>query len=262
MMKNLGLERPLAFIDVETTGLKPSSDRVIELSILKIHPDGNREYKSHRINPEVPIPAEVTAIHGITDADVIHEPKFLQYAKSIRDFLDGCDIAGFNVIKFDLPFLEAEFKRAGMEFSRKNRQLVDVQVLYHLLEPRDLNAAHVKYCGIEMEINHTAEGDATAAAEILDGQLEMHPELPRNVSDLCALCYTVPENYVDLDGKFIWSNGEVVCNFGKKHNGRRLKDIAAEDPDYLHWIAREDFTPEVKEMVSKALLGEFPKLAS
>jgi DNA polymerase-3 subunit epsilon len=259
VLNNLTLERPLAFIDVETTGLRPSSDRIVELSILKIHADGSREYKSHRVNPEIPIPADVIAIHGITDADVAYEPKFQQYAKSIRDFLDGCDIAGFNVIKFDLPFLEAEFKRAGIEFSRKNRHLVDVQVLYHLLEPRDLNAAHLKYCGREMEINHTAEGDATASAEILDGQLEIHPELPRNVSGLCAMCYMGSENYVDPDGKFVWSDGEVVCNFGKKHNGRRLKDIAAEDPDYLQWIAREDFTPEVKEMVSKALLGEFPK---
>ena len=145
MLKNLSLERPLAFIDVETTGLKPSSDRIVELSILKIHPDGKREHKSHRVNPEIPIPAEVAAIHSITDADVIHEPTFLQYAKSIRDFLDDCDIAGFNVIKFDLPFLEAEFKRAGVNFSRQNRQLVDSQVLFHLLEPRDLKRAYLKY---------------------------------------------------------------------------------------------------------------------
>jgi DNA polymerase-3 subunit epsilon len=260
MLKNLSLERPLAFIDVETTGLKPSSDRIVELSILKIHPDGNRQYKSHRINPEISIPADVITIHGITDDDVIHEPKFLQYAKSIRDFLDGCDIAGFNVIKFDLPFLEAEFKRAGVDFSRQNRELVDSQVLYHLMEPRDLKTAYLKYCGREMEITHTAEGDATAAAEILDRQLEVHPELPRNVPDLCAMCHTVPENYVDPDGKFIWLDGEVVCNFGKKHNGWSLKDIVAEDPDYLQWIAKADFTSEVKELVSKALFGEFPKL--
>jgi len=258
MLKNLSLERPLAFIDVETTGLKPSSDRIVELSILKIHPDGNREYKSHRVNPEIPIPAEVTAIHGITDADVTHEPTFLQYAKSIKDFLDDCDIAGFNVIKFDLPFLEAEFKRAGVNFSRQNRQLVDSQVLYHLLEPRDLKSAYIKYCGKEMDTIHTAEGDATAAAEILDKQLEIHSELPRNVADLCAICYRVPDNYVDPDGKFIWSDGEVICNFGKKHNGWKLKDIAVEAPDYLQWIATSDFTPEVKELVGKALHGEFP----
>lgn len=260
MLKNLRLERPLAFIDVETTGLKPSSDRIVELSILKIQPDGSREYKSHRINPEIPIPANATAIHGITDADLVQEPKFNQYAKGIRDFLDECDIAGFNVIKFDLPFLEAEFKRAGVEFSRQGRQLIDSQVLYHLLEPRDLRAAYFRYCGKELEASHTAEGDATAAAEILDGQLEKHPELPKHVEGLCALCYTIPDNYVDHDGKFIWSGNGVVCNFGKKHNGRTLRDIVIDDPDYLQWITRADFTPEVKEMVTKALSGEFPSM--
>ena len=260
MLKNLTLERPLAFIDVETTGLRPASDRIIELSILKIYPDGKREYKSHRFNPEVPIPAETTVIHGITDADVAGEPKFSQYANSIRDFLDGCDIAGFNVIRFDLPFLEIEFRRAHVEFSRKDRQLVDSQILFHKMEPRDLNAAYLKYCGEEMEITHTAEGDATAAAGILDGQLEKHPDLPRDVKGLCAMCYTIPKDYVDTDGKFIWLHGEVVCNFGKKHNGRKLKDIAAKDPDYLRWIIGDDFTTEVKDIVGKALLGEFPKL--
>lgn len=260
MLEDLALERPLAFIDVETTGLKPSVDRVIELSILKIHPDGNREYKSHRINPEIPIPADATDIHGITDADIRSEPTFRHYAKSIRDFLEGCDIAGFNVIKFDLPFLEAEFKRAGVGFSRMDRQLIDAQVLFHLMEPRDLRAAYLKYCGRKMEIEHTAEGDATAAAEILDGQLAKHPELPRNVAALCTMCYTVQENYIDPDGKFVWSDGEIICNFGKKHNGRRLKDIVTEGPSYLQWIVGADFTPEVKELVGKALLGEFPEL--
>jgi DNA polymerase-3 subunit epsilon len=259
MLKNLKLERPLAFVDVETTGLRPASHRIVELSILKIHPDGKREYKSHRLDPEVPIPVDATAIHGITDADVAGEPKFSQYAKSIRDFLDGCDIAGFNVIRFDLPFLEAEFKRAGVEFSRKERQLVDSQIIFHKLEPRDLAAAHVKYCGEEMETTHTAEGDATAAAKILDGQLEKHPGLPKGVRGLCAICYTTPENYVDTDGKFVWLDGEVVCNFGK-NTGRRLKDLVEQDPDYLRWIIGKDFTTEVKEMVGKALSGEFPNL--
>jgi DNA polymerase-3 subunit epsilon len=258
MLKNIVLERPLAFIDVETTGLKPGVDRIIELSILKIYPNGDREYKSHRINPEIPIPPSVIDIHGITDADVANEPKFRQYAKSIKDFIDGCDMAGFNIVRFDLPFLEAEFKRAGVEFSRGSRQFIDVQVLYHLLEPRDLNAAYLKYCGKEMERSHTAEGDATAAAEILDGQLEMHSELPRKVVDLCAICCSVRDDYVDPDGKFIWSEGEVVCNFGKKHNGRSLRDIASEDPSYLQWMVGADFAPEVKELVSNALCGEFP----
>ena len=258
-MKNLQLDRPIAFIDVETTGLSPYSDRIVELSILKIHPDGTEKYQSHRINPEIPIPAEVTAIHGITDADVAGEPVFRQYARSIRDFLDDCDIAGFNVIRFDLPLLEAEFRRAGVEFSRQGRHLIDSQVIYHQRDPRDLRTAYLKYCGKEMETAHSAEEDAKATAEILDGQLEMHQDLPRDVPELSALCYEVDENSIDAEGKFIWSEGEAVCNFGKKHKGRKLKDISIEDPGYLEWIASADFSPEVKEIASKALNGEFPE---
>lgn len=258
-MKHLKLDRPIAFIDVETTGLSPYSDRIVELSILKIHPDGTEEYKSHRINPGIPIPASTTAIHGITNEDVANEPRFRQYAVGIRDFLEDCDIAGFNVIKFDLPFLETEFARANVEFSRQDRYLVDSQVIYHQRDPRDLRVAYQKYCGKEMEGAHSAEEDAKAAAEILDGQLEMYADLPRDVSGLCALCYKVEENYIDAEGKFIWSEGEAVCNFGKKHRGRKLKDIAVEDPDYLTWIAGADFPAEVKEIAINALNGEFPE---
>ena len=258
-MKNLQLDRPIAFIDVETTGLSPYSDRIVELSILKIHPDGTEKYVSHRINPEAPIPAETTAVHGITDADVAAEPVFRQYAKGIQDFLDDCDISGFNVINFDLPFLEAELRRAGVEFSRQGRYLIDSQVIYHLRDPRDLQAAYLKYCGKEMVNAHSAEEDAKAAAEILNGQLEVHQDLPQDVPGLSALCYKADENSIDAEGKFIWSEGEAVCNFGKKHKGRKLKDISIEDPEYLEWIASKDFSPEVKDIVSKALDGEFPE---
>jgi len=256
-MKNLRLDRPLAFIDVETTGLKPYSDRIVELSILKIHPDGREDYKSHRVNPEVPIPTEATAIHGITDADVAEEPFFLQYAKSVRDFLEDCDIAGFNVIKFDLPCLEAEFARANIEFTRRNRYLIDSQVIYHMREPRTLEAAYQKYCGKEMVNAHRAEEDAKATAEILDSQLEMYQDLPRDAAGLCALCYQVGENTVDSEGKFIWSQGEAAFDFGK-HKERSLREIAADYPDYLEWMSRGDFSPEIKDIVTKTLKGKFP----
>jgi DNA polymerase-3 subunit epsilon len=259
MLKNLKLDRPIAFIDVETTGVNPNTDRVVELSVLKVHPDGKREYHSHRVNPGVPIPAEATAVHGISDADVAKEPAFRQYAKSIRDFLEGCDIAGFNVIKFDLPCLEAEFTRAGVEFSRKGRSLVDSMVIYHQRDPRDLKAAYRKYCGKELKNAHCAEEDATATVEILDGQLEVHPDLPRDVPGLCALCGGVRANCVDAEGKFIWVEGEAVCDFGKKHKGHKLKDIATEDPSFLSWVAGSDFSPEVKTIALKALTGTFPQ---
>lgn len=260
MLKNLKLQRPLAFIDVETTGLKPNIDRIVELSILKVYPDGHHEYKSHRVNPEVPIPAEATEIHGITDSDVENEPPFRKYAKSVRDFLNECDLSGFNVIKFDLPFLEAEFTRAGVEFSRRSRYFIDSQVIYHQRDPRNLEAAFLKYCGREMENAHAAEEDAKASALVLDGQLEMHQDLPRDVQELSKLCYQGIENCVDVDGKFVWVNDEVVCNFGKKHKGRRLRDIAQDDPSYLSWIIGADFSLEVREIAENALDGSFPEL--
>ena len=258
MLKNLKLERPLAFIDIETTGLRPHTDRIVELSILKVHPDGSEEYKSHRVNPGLPIPAETTAIHGITDADVSKELAFRQYAKSVRDFLDGCDISGFSVISFDLPCLEAEFRRAGVDFSRQNRQLIDSKIIFHMKEPRTLKAAYLKYCGKELENAHCAEEDAKASAEVLDGQLEAYQDLPRDASGLCALCYEGGKNYVDAEGKFVWVDGEAVCTFGRDNKGLRLKDIAADNPGFLTWILERDFSPEVKEIVAKALDGEFP----
>ncbi len=258
MLEKLKLDKPIAFIDVETTGLKTYSDRIVELSILRVSPDGKQEYKSHRVNPGIPIPAEATTIHSITDADVANEPKFIQYAKSIRDFIEGCDIGGFNVIGFDLPFLEAEFTRANVEFSRQGRYLVDSQVIYHQRDPRDLAAAYRKYCGKELENAHSAEHDARASAEILDGQLQMHEDLPRNISELCSLCYDMKENSVDVEGKFIWVDGEAVCDFGKKYRGHKLKDLATQDPGYLRWIVGADFSPEVREIATKALNGDFP----
>jgi DNA polymerase-3 subunit epsilon len=263
-MKSLQLDRPLAFIDVETTGLNPYSDRIVELSILKVHPDGTEGYHSRRINPGIPIPPEATAVHGITDEDVANEPKFGQYAKGIRNFLEGCDIAGFNVITFDLPFLKAELERAEVDFFREDRQLVDSMLIYHQKEPREpgkprnLKAAYLRYCGKELEDAHSAEKDATASAEVLDAMVEEHNDLPKDVSGLCAFCNEVRKNYVDLEGRLIWVEGEVTLNFGS-HGGRPLKEIAEEHPDYLLWILRADFPPDVCEIVEKALDGEFPQ---
>ena len=249
MLENLKLERPIAFVDVETTGTKPHLDRIVELSILRIEPNGSVEYKSHRVNPGVPIPAETTAIHGITDTDVAEEPTFRQYAKSLQDFLIGCDISGFNAITFDLPFLEAEFARAGLDYTFQGRQIVDSMVIFHQKVSRDeigtrnLKAAYLKYCGKELKDAHGAENDVTASAEILDGQIVTHSDLPSDVSGLCDFCNEVRRNYVDIEGKFIWEESEVVFNFGQ-HAGKLLKDIYQEYPDYLQWILNSDFRPE------------------
>jgi DNA polymerase-3 subunit epsilon len=262
MFKNLKLERPIAFIDVETTGLKIYSDKIVELSILKVNPDGSEVFKNQKINPQIPIPIEATAIHGITNAEVASEPTFSQCAKSILDFINGCDIGGFNVIGFDLPFLETEFTRAKVKFSRQGRYLIDSQVIYHKREPRDLASAYSKYCGKELKNAHSAEADAKASAEILDRQLEVYQDLPRNVSELYPICYETNGNNVDTEGKFIWVNGEAVCNFGKKYHGCNLKDLANKDPSYLRWITGADFSPEVQKLAAKALAGDFPKPAN
>ena len=259
MLENISLERPIAFVDVETTGKDPYSDRIVELSILKIYPDKRAEYKSHRVNPTVPIPAEAIAVHHITDDDVAKEPKFNQYAKSVADFLEGCDMAGFNVIRFDLPCLETEFTRAGVEFSRQGRYLVDSMVIFHQRERRDLEAAFRKYCGGEMENAHCAEEDAKASAQVLTGQLGMYEDLPKDIASLGELCNPGAKDNIDVDGKFMWEDGEAVCTFSKDNKGRSLRDIASENPGFLTWILRMNFSPEVKDIAERALHGEFPK---
>ena len=258
-MKNLQFDRPIAFIDLETTGLSLSSDRIVELTILKIHPDGTEDFRSVRINPEMPIPEAATVIHGITDGDVADRPRFRQYASSLRDFLDGCDIGGFSVKRFDLPLLEAEFRRAGVEFSRQGRRIVDAQIIYHKLEPRDLPAAYRKYCGKELENSHASDVDARAVVEILECQLSVHPELPRDVTGLHAFCNPEEANWIDPEGKFVWSSGEAVLGFGR-YKGKLLKEVATIDTEYLNWIASGDFSRETKEIAIKALNGAFPQL--
>ncbi|MFC1958512.1 exonuclease domain-containing protein [Chloroflexota bacterium] len=265
MLENISLERPIAFIDAETTGTNPHTDRIVELSVFRVQPDGTEDYRSHRVNPGVPIPAETTAVHGITDADVAEEPAFSQYAKGVCEFLDGCDIAGFNVITFDLPFLEAELGRARVDFSYEGRQLVDVMVIYHQKEPpepgksRKLKDAYRKYCHKELEDAHSSKRDATASAEVMNSMVEKHDDLTTDVSGLCSFCKVVRKDYIDLEGKLIWVECEATFNFGM-HNGRSLKEVAEEYPDYLLWILGADFRPDVCEIVKKALDGEFPQI--
>ncbi len=257
-LRNLELERPLVFVDTETTGVNVRSDRIVELCCLKLNPDGTQEDRTIRVNPGIPIPPSATAIHHITDADVANEPPFGQFASSLCDFLDDCDLAGFNITGFDLPLLEAEFGRAGIEFSRKNRHLLDAQTIFHKKEPRDLSAAYEKYCGSVHEEAHTAAGDVRATVEILDGQLKAYPELPRTVGGLHSFCNPDQENWVDEEGRLIWANGEAVFSFGK-HKGRSLRQVASSAPDYLQWIMGSDFSVEVKAIARDAMDGSFPE---
>ena len=266
MLKNLKLERPIAFIDLETTSNRYYADRIVEFSVLKVQPDGTEEYKSRRVNPEMLISPEAMDKHGITDAELVGEPIFRQLAKGICEFLDGCDLSGFNILDFDLPLLENEFKRVGIDFSRQDRQIVDSMAIFHMKVPfdpdrkRDLKAAYLMYCDKELKNAHSADSDVRASAEVLDGQLEMYDDLPRDVNGLCSVCSAGRENYLDVVGKFVWVEGEAVCNFSKDHKGRRLKDIAAESPGFLTWVTDREFSPEVKDIASKALRGEFPQM--
>ena len=256
-MKALELDRPIAFIDVETTGLSPSFDRIIELTVLKVHPNGNEELKSQRMNPGMQIPAEATAIHHITNDDVSNKPTFREYARSLKGLLDDCDIGGFGVKRFDLPILEAEFKRAGVEFSRPGRRILDALEIFHKLEPRDLSAAYRKYCGKELASAHTSSADVKAAAEVLDAQLERHPDLPREVAKLDEFCNPRDPNWIDSEGKFVWREGEASLNFGQ-YKGKLLRQVVDIDPEYIQWFARADFTSEVKEIAANSVSGKFP----
>ncbi len=250
MLENIKLDKPIAFIDLETTGIRYYSDRIVEFSVLILQPDGTEEYKSRRVNPEIPIPTEATNVHGISNIDIESEPTFRQLAKGICKFIDNYDLSGFNILDFDLPLLECEFKRVGIEFSRNNRQIIDTMTIYHNRVPydpnasRNLEAAYLFYCGKELTDAHSADSDVRTCAEVLVGQINMYDDLPRDVKGLCSFCSMGRENYIDLVGRFVWLGKEASFNFGK-HKGRLLREITDEYPDYLGWILGQDFSPEV-----------------
>ncbi len=264
MLENIELDRPIAFIDLETTGIRYYADRIVEFSVLKLHPDGTEEYKSRRVNPEMPIPAAATNVHGISNTDIEDEPTFRQLAKGICKFIDNCDLSGFNILDFDLPLLENEFKRVGIEFSRNNRQIIDTMAIYHNRVPydpnasRNLEAAYFFYCGKELKDAHIADNDVRACTEVMVGQMNMYDDLPRDVKGLCSFCSMGRENYIDLVGRFVWLEKEASFNFGK-HKGRLLREIADEYPDYLGWVLGQDFSPEVIEIVTNALEDKLPE---
>ncbi len=263
MLKSINLKKPIVFIDLETTGIRYYADRIVEFSVLKVQPDGTEEYKSRRVNPEMPIPAGATNVHGISDTDIEGEPTFRQLAKGIYEFIDNCHLSGFNILDFDLPLLESEFRRVGVEFSRANRQIIDTMTIYHKMVPYDSNAsrnlvaAYLFYCGKGLKDAHSADNDVKACAEVLGGQLDMYDDLPRDVNSLCSICSEGRENYIDPVGKFVWLENEASFNFGQ-HKGRLLREIADEHPDYLGWILGQDFSPKVLEIITNALKGEFP----
>ena len=256
-MSGLVLQRPLAVFDIESTGTDVQQDRIVELAIVKLLTDGSRQTKAWLVNPGVPIPPEVTAIHGITDADVADKPLFKDIAGIIATELDGCDVGGYNVVRFDIPMLEAEFRRAKFTFSFEGCRIVDAQRIFHIKEPRDLSAAVVFFCGKRHDNAHGAEADAEATLDVIEGQLVKYPDLPHDIEGLDVFCAAKNPDWVDRAGRFRWSGGEIVVNFGSK-KGQRLKELIETRSSFLGWILTNNFPADTKELIRKAMEGVYP----
>jgi len=258
----LNLKRPLAFFDLETTGVMIGVDRIVEISILKVHPDGTEEIKTYRINPEIPIPLASSLVHGIYDEDVKDEPKFSEKAQELANFLDNCDLAGYNSNKFDIPMLLEEFLRAGVDFDLEDRHFVDVQNIFHQMEQRTLKAAYQFYCGKTIENAHSAEADIKATYEVLLAQLERYQDTEwedkkGNISkpvqnDVEALhTFTNLSRPVDFAGRMVYNeHGEEIFNFGK-HKGKRVEDVFHAEPSYYAWMKQGDFPLYTKRCLEK-----------
>lgn len=250
MFKNLALTRSLAVLDLETTGVNPQTDRIVEVSVLKILPDGEKRHVTRRLNPGIPIPAEASEVHGISDADVASEPGFGAVAKSLLQLLDGCDLCGFNIRRFDLRLLHAEFQRAGLTFPLAGRAVIDPLHIFHSRERRDLVAAVQFYLGREHAAAHSASADAVATAEVLDAMLERYDDLPRGVADLFQ--HFKDPNEVDSNGFFTRVEGQIRFAQGK-YRGQPLHSVARDHPDYLQWMLGQDFFEDAKAVVREAL---------
>jgi DNA polymerase-3 subunit epsilon len=257
----VNIDRPLAIIDIEATGLNSRADRIVELCIIRLEPDGSRKVHTYRINPEMPIPADATQIHGISDADVKDCPTFDDLADELFKLVEDCDFGGYNMLGFDLPLLAEEFFRARRKFDTTERRVIDAQRIFHKREPRDLSAALQFFCGRRLEGAHGAEADAVATEEVIKGQFERYPDLPADIAALDAYCNPRDPAWADARGRITWQDGELVINFGKK-KGAVLKDLAATDPGYLKWILKSDFPRDTQEIVRRALDGDFPDAPS
>lgn len=244
----LNLKRPIVFFDLETTGISVSKDRIVEISIIKVFPDAHEEVRTYRVNPEMPIPPESTAIHGISDDDVSDCPRFREIARTVAALFEGSDVAGYNSNKFDIPLLAEEFLRAGIDFDIHKCRFVDVQNIFHKKEKRTLEAAYRFYCDKELTDAHSAEADARATYEVLKSQLDRYPDLLNDVAFLSD--YTTMTRNVDLNGRMVYNdNGEEVFNFGK-YKGFRVVDVLARDPGFFSWMLNGDFPLETKRILT------------
>jgi len=251
------IDRPIAILDLEATGVAAHRDRIVEISVLKIFPDGRKILRHKRVNPGIPIPPEATDIHGIHDQDVANEPEFKYVASSLAELLDGCDLAGFGIVQYDLPMLRAEFERAGIDFPVEGRRIIDAKSIYHLMEPRNLSAAHLFYCGEPFNAAHSAEADTLATYRVLVQQLKRYPELPHTIDELHRVSNPRQADFIDSEGKLIWRNHEVSFNFGK-HKGVPLREVIENDYEYIRWLIAKDFRADLKNVLAAALEGRYP----
>jgi len=238
----------LAVIDLETTGTNLSLDRIIEVAIIKIQPDGSQIVKHKLINPEMPIPQASSDIHGITDDKVKDAPNFKQVANELKQFLENCDLAGYNSNRFDIPLLVEEFLRIGMEFDTKGRKLVDVQRVFHMMEQRTLTAAYRFYCNKNLDGAHSAQVDAGATWEILEAQLLKYPQLGTDVESIVK--FTGEDEIIDFARRFTMENGIEVFNFGK-HKGRPVAEVLKAEPQYYDWMMKGDFPMHTKQKLTE-----------
>lgn len=244
----LQLKKPLAFIDLETTGVNLGTDRIVEIAIVKILPDGTKSIKRKLINPGIPIPKGAIDVHGITDEMIKDAPAFKQVAQELKQMLDGCDLAGYNSNRFDIPLLMEEFLRAEVDFDMNNRKLLDVQNIFHKMEPRTLTAAYKFYCSKNLEGAHGAEVDATATYEILVAQIERYPELGNNIDSVLKVIGE--DQIVDFARRFVMDNGIEVFNFGK-FKGRPVADVLKSEPQYYDWMMKGDFPQHTKQKLTE-----------
>ena len=249
----LNLKNPLVFFDLETTGTNINSDRSVEICYLKVYPNGNEETKTMRINPEMHIPEQASAVHGIYDEDVADCPTFKDVARRIAADIEGCDLAGFNSNRFDIPVLAEEFLRAGVDVDLMKHKFVDVQVIYHKLEQRTLSAAYKFYCEKNLEDAHTAEADTRATYEVLKAQLDRYPDVLENDIKFLSEYSSFSKN-VDFAGRIVYDdNGVEVFNFGK-YKGIPVAEVLQRDPGYYSWILNGDFTLNTKNVLTKIRL--------
>jgi DNA polymerase-3 subunit epsilon len=257
-MLNIKLDRPIAFFDLEATGTSPRADRIVELCIVRIRPDRSEATLSYRINPQMPIPEEAAAIHGIRDEDVKDCPTFPKIAQEVADFLEGCDLGGFNILRYDIPMLAEEFIRAEVPFSVETRRVLDVQRIFHRKEPRDLSAALKFYCGDAHLNAHGAEADVLATIRVFEGQITRYPELPRSIAELDGYCNPQNPDWADQSGRLKWSGGNIVINFGK-NKGRTLKDMLEKDRNFINWLLKSDFPADTRQLITNAQKGIWPE---